>query len=67
MLLLIEVCLNEHIDLIVPCPVPIKGVLAEGCDVGHIYPHLLLGESGLLGWCAAKPPVEVKPWLFVLV
>ena len=54
MLLLIEVCFDEHIDLI-SCPIPVEGVLAEGCDVGHIQPR----KSGLLGWCAVKWWIEI--------
>ena len=54
MLLLVEVCLNEHMDFIVPCPVPVKFVFAEGRDVGNIEPHLFLGEPGLLWWHAVK-------------
>ena len=59
-LLLVQVCFNHHINLVISCPVPIQCVLAESRDVGHIQPHLLLGESGLLGWCAMERWIAVR-------
>lgn len=52
--LLVKVCLNEHMDLVGPGPVPVQCVLAKGGDVCHVEAHGFLGESCLLGWCAAQ-------------
>ena len=59
MFLLVQVRFNQRMDLVVSCPVPVQGVLAEGRDVGDVQPHVFLGESGPLGWCA------VQRWIVV--
>ena len=46
--------LDKDVDLVVSCPVPVKGTFAEGCDVSHMEAHVLLGVSCLLWRCAVE-------------
>ena len=59
MLLPIKVGLNQDVDLVVTCPLPVEGTLAKSCDVSHMEAHVVLGVSCFLGWCA------VKRWIVV--
>ena len=58
--LLVQMGLHHHIDLVVPCPVPVKGALPKCCDVAHIQPHVFLCEPGLFGRCAVEWWVIVR-------
>ena len=51
-LLAVKTGLNENIQLVVPTPEPVERVPSEGCDVGHMDPHVVLCVSGLLWRCA---------------
>ena len=52
--LLVQMGFNHDIDLIVSCPVPVQGALAECRDVRYIQPHAVLCMSGFFGRCAME-------------
>ena len=52
--LLVQMGLHQHIDLVVPGPLPVKGALSKSSDVANIQPHLFLCEPGLFGRCAVE-------------
>ena len=52
--LLVQMGFNHDIDLIVSCPVPVQGALAECRDVRYIQSHAVLCMSGFFGRCAME-------------
>ena len=49
-LLLVQMCFDERVELIVSAPEPVQRVFAKGCDVGYMEARSFLCESGLLAW-----------------
>ena len=59
-LLSIEMCFNQDVDLVVSSPVPVQGAFAKSCDVCHMEAHVVLGVACLLGWRAVERWIVIR-------